>query len=89
MRLVWSQPALEQLEALSERAPVQAAAVVAAMEWMAGLRQSHVALGRPVPHTRQRYWPVPPHGVFFRVSPDGGTLVVVAVRDARRRRVPW
>ncbi|MHB8324621.1 MAG: type II toxin-antitoxin system RelE/ParE family toxin [Candidatus Dormibacteria bacterium] len=89
MRLVWSQPALEQLEALSQRAPVQAAAVVAAMEWMAGLRQSHLALGRPVPHTLQRYWPVPPQGVFFRVSSDGQELVVVAVRDARRRRLSW
>ncbi len=54
------------------------------MEWMAGPRQSHLSLGWLLPNTAQRYWEVPPEGVFFRVSPDGQELVMVAVRDARR-----
>ncbi len=59
-------------------------AAVNAMEWMAGLGFS---VGRTVSDTEERYWPVPPLGVFYRV--DGDTLRVVRVIDARRRRRPW
>ena len=52
MRLVWSPPALAQLETLAQRAPAQAGAVVAAMEWMAGLQPASPALGRRVRGSR-------------------------------------
>lgn len=86
MRLVWNRRALAGLDRLAERAPAQAAAVYEAMRWMADL---DVSLGRTVPGTSDLYWPVPPQGVFYRVSEDGRDLVVVAIRDARRRRRPW
>jgi hypothetical protein len=35
----------------------------------------------------RRYWPIPPQGFFYRV--DGPDLVVLEIRDARRRRRPW
>lgn len=54
------------------------------MEWMAATGMS---LGRQVMGTDERYWPVPPLGVLYRV--DGDTLRVVRVIDARRRRRPW
>ena len=87
MRLVWSRQALAQLERLADRAPGQAVAVYDAMRWMADLGAS--SLGRPVQGRNERYWPVPPQGVFYRISKDGRDLIVVAVRDARRRRRPW
>jgi hypothetical protein len=37
LRLVWRAQALEQLEQLAVRAPIQAAAVVQAAEWLATL----------------------------------------------------
>jgi hypothetical protein len=86
VRLVWNRKALAQLERLSKRAPGQALAVYDAMRWMADLG---VSLGRPVPRHNERYWPVPPQGVLYRVSKDGGDLIVVAIRDARRRRRPF
>ena len=86
MRLVWSPRALNGLRRVADRAPGQAAAVVEAMEWMADL---DVSLGRHVPSSSDLYWPVPPQGVFYRISEDGRDLVVVAIRDARRRRRPW
>jgi plasmid stabilization system protein ParE len=85
MRLRWEDRALEDLEEIANRAPVQAAAVVRAAEWLAA--QQFARLGRNVPGTRQRYWPVPPLGIFYRVEP--GELVIMAVADSRRRRVPW
>lgn len=86
MRLIWNQQALAQLKRLAERAPGQAVAVYDAMRWMADLG---VSLGRSVPGRNERYWPVPPQGVFYRIGKDGRDLIVVAVRDARRRRSPW
>jgi len=86
LRLVWSRRALRGLDRLAERAPAQATSVYEAMRWMADLG---VSLGRTVPGSSDLYWPVPPQGVFYRVSDDGCDLVVVAIRDARRRRRPW
>lgn len=86
MRLVWRAQALEQLEQLAARAPVQAAAVVQAAEWLADVGFS---LGRRVPGEAGRYWPVPPQGLYYRVNRDRTELVITAVKDARRRRRPW
>ncbi len=86
MKLIWRVEALHQLEDLAERAPAQAAAVVRAAEWMAEVGWS---LGRRVRGDAGRYWPVPPQGFFYRVSPDASEIVVTAVKDARRRRRPW
>jgi plasmid stabilization system protein ParE len=85
LRLLWTDAALAQLEALADRAPAQAAAVVRAMEWMAARDMGD--LGRRVPGRRRRYWPVPPQGVYY--SAERGQLIVYEVRDARRRRNPF
>jgi hypothetical protein len=83
----WTPLAVKQLERLAHRAPGQAVAVFNVVEWLAA-RSSMPALGRPDPAgRRRRYWPVPPQGIFYAVR--GGRLVVLEVRDARRRRVPW
>jgi hypothetical protein len=86
LRLVWRAQALEQLEHLAARAPVQAAAVVQAAEWLADVGYS---LGRSVPGDAGLYWPVPPQGFYYRVNRDRTELVITAVKDARRRRRPW
>jgi len=83
VRLVWSRRALRDLERAAGWSSDQAAAVVNAMEWMAG---SGFSVGRRAGDTEERYWPVPPLGVFYRV--DGDTLRVLRVIDARRRRRP-
>lgn len=84
MRLVWEEGALADLEAAAEWSWRQAAAVVAAMEWMAAGRWS---LGRPTLRPELRYWPVPPLGVIYRVTAK--ELIVVTVIDPRRlRRLP-
>ncbi|MDQ6744044.1 MAG: type II toxin-antitoxin system RelE/ParE family toxin [Candidatus Dormibacteraeota bacterium] len=85
MRLRWEDGALNDLEEIAERAPVQAAAVVRAAEWLAA--QQFAQLGRSVPGTGQRYWPVPPLGIFYRL--ESAELVIMAIADARRRRHPW
>jgi hypothetical protein len=85
LRLRWTDPALADLAELAERAPVQAAAVVRAVEWLAGLRTP--AVGRYVPDLNALYWPVPPQGVAYLVEP--GEIVIVGIYDARRRRQPW
>ena len=55
------------------------------MEWMA---ETGFSLGRPIPGTEERYWPVPPLGVIYRV--DGRHLLrVLRVMDGRRRTRPW
>jgi hypothetical protein len=72
---------------LAERAPGQAIAVLDAMNWMAELGFS---LGRSVGYGRarkERYWAVPPQGVYY--YRDGDLLIVTALRDARRRLGPW
>lgn len=84
MRLAWSRRALRDLERAAGWSSDQAAAVVNAMEWMAG---SGFSVGRRVGDTDELYWPVPPLGAFYRV--DGDTLRVLRVIDARRRRRPW
>jgi hypothetical protein len=81
VRLSWDEGALADLEAAAEWSWRQAAAVVAAMEWMAGGAWS---LGRPTLKPELRYWPVPPLGVVYRVL--GDELIVVAVLDPRRVR---
>ena len=87
MKLRWTEAASSQLEALAERSPVQAVAVVRAMEWMA---KTSFSLGRRVSGGTirdQRYWPVPPQGVYYHVKDD--LIIVTAVADARQRREPW
>jgi len=89
LRLRWTDPALADLAELAElavRAPVQAAAVVRAVEWLAGLRTP--AVGRYVPDLDALYWPVPPQGVAYLVD-ERGEIVIVGIYDARRRRQPW
>lgn len=86
-RLDWDPEALADLEALTGRAPVQAAAVVAAAEWLARVGMS-VGLRAPRPGARDmRYWPVPPQGIYYFVR--DGYLIVAGVEDSRRRLSPW
>jgi len=57
------------------------------MEWMA---KTGFSLGRRVTGgiiRDQRYWPVPPQGVYYHVEED--LSIVTAVADARLRREPW
>jgi hypothetical protein len=85
LRLDWSARALVDLECAAEWSRGQAEAVVNAMEWMA---ETGFSLGRPIPGTAERYWPVPPLGVIYRV--EGGQLLrVLRVVDNRQRRGPW
>lgn len=85
MRFRWSEEASRDLIELAERTPRRAAAVMAAMEWMAKVGFS---LGRQVAgELDERYWPVPPLGVFYHVEDD--VLFVSAVVDTRRRREAW
>jgi hypothetical protein len=57
---------------------------VNAMTWMV---ETGFSLGRRIPGTDTRYWPVPPLGVVYRV--DRESRVVLEVIDARRRKQPW
>ena len=82
MKLVWEDAALEDLRELAEWSQPRARAVVEAMEWMAGVGFS---LGRVVGD--DRYWPVPPLGVFYHL--EAGVIYVTAVIDARGRRESW
>lgn len=85
LRLDWSARALYDLECAADWSRGQAEAVVNAMEWMA---ETGFSLGRSVPGTEDRYWPVPPLGVVYRV--EGRHLVrVLRVVDSRQRRRPW
>jgi len=82
----WTPRALVQLRALAKRAPVQAAAVHRAVNWLAerGLPE----LGRRDPGGKsRRVWLVPPQEVLY-LARDGG-LWVLAIRDSRRRLEPW
>lgn len=85
MRAVWRNRAIDDLENLASRAPSQAAAVVAAVEWLAAMERAGV--GRVVGAYGLRYWPVPPQGIYY--YPRGDDLIVARIRDARRRRIPW
>ena len=85
MRLRWTDPALADLAELAERAPAQAAAVVRAVEWLAGLRTP--AVGRYVAELGALYWPVPAQGVAYLV--ERGELVILGIYDGRRRGRPW
>ena len=85
MRLRWTDPALADLLELADRAPAQAAAVVRAVDWLAGLRTP--AVGRYVAELDALYWPVPPQGVAYLV--ERGEIVILGIYDARRRRQPW
>jgi hypothetical protein len=70
------------------RAPVQARAVFRTAQWLA--RVVAVGdIGYLVPEVGQRYWPVPPQGIFFVVDRATSTLYLTAVKDARQRREPW
>lgn len=85
MKLRWSEEASRDVIELAERMPKRAATVVAAMEWMAKVGFS---LGRPISSDLdERYWPVPPLGVYYHVEDD--VLFVSAVVDTRRRRESW
>ncbi len=70
------------------RAPAQARAVFRTANWLA--RVVAVAdIGHQVPETGERYWPVPPQGIFFVADRASWTLYLTAVKDARQRREPW
>jgi hypothetical protein len=85
LRLDWSVRALDDLQCAAEWSRGQAEAVVNAMEWMA---ETGFSLGRPIPGTTERYWPVPPLGVIYWV--EGRHLLrVLRVVDSRQRREPW
>ncbi len=84
MRVYWTERSLADLEELAERAPAQAARVYDAVQWLA--RQRFADLGRQVPELNCRYWPAPPHGVFYLV--ESGELKVLRIWDSRRSRGP-
>jgi hypothetical protein len=85
LRLRWTEQASRDLIELASRSPKRAAAVLAAMEWMARVGFS---VGRSVADdVDELYWPVPPLGVYYHVEDD--LLVVSAVVDTRRRREAW
>ena len=85
MRFDRSAEAHHDLEYAADWSRGQAEAVVNAMEWMA---ETGFSLGRPIPGTNERYWPVPPLGVIYHV--EGRHLVrVLRVVDSRQRRRPW
>jgi len=79
-RLSWTPQALHQLGVAADWSALQARAVVNAMQWMA---ETGFSLGHPVVGTEERYWPVPPLGVFYAIV--GGELQVIEVVDRRRR----
>jgi hypothetical protein len=81
LRLLWTEHALEDLERAARWSGVQAEAVVNAMTWMV---DTGFSLGRRIPGTDGRYWPVPPLGVAYRVERD--SMLVLEVIDGRRRR---
>ena len=85
MRLRWRRQARSDLRELAQRAPAQAAAVYRTAHWLA--EQQFSRLGHPVAGTNERYWPVPPQGIFYRVGK--GELVITRVLDTRRRREAW
>ncbi len=62
---MWGEPPLAVLEAAAAASPAQAAAVVRALEWLA---TGTFSVARPVPGTEERYWAVPPFGVFCRLD---------------------
>jgi len=85
LRLRWTEEASRDLIELARRSPKRAAAVLAAVEWMARIGFS---LGRSVAdEVDEHYWPVPPLGVYYHLDDD--LLVVSAVVDTRRRREAW
>jgi hypothetical protein len=85
LKLRWTVEASADLVKIAEHSPRRAAAVLAAMEWMASIGFS---LGRPVADDLdERYWPVPPMGVYYHVEDD--VLVVSGVLDTGRRREAW
>lgn len=79
-RLYWTPAALRQLDAAAQWSRLQALAVVNAMEWMA---ETGFSLGHTVAGTAERYWPVPPLGVFYAIV--GRELQVMEVVDRRQR----
>jgi hypothetical protein len=83
LRLLWEPQALEDLAAAAEWSQLQARAVVQAMERMAELGWS---LGKSTGMRDERYWPVRPLGVFYRVA--GPSLMVMRVIDLRRWIAP-
>lgn len=85
MRLDWSARALHDLECAADWSRGQAEAVVNAMEWMA---DTGFSLGRSIPGTDERYWPIPPLGVIYRIE-GRRRLRVIRVIDTRQRREPW
>jgi plasmid stabilization system protein ParE len=85
VRLVWLRQASEDLRRLAERAPAQAVAVFNAASWLT--ETSTPKVGRIALPGERRYWPVPPQGIYYRVK--GDDVIILAIRDARRRRKPW
>jgi hypothetical protein len=81
LRLVWEEPALDDLARAAEWSIRQAREVIWEMERMS---LSGFSLGKPTGRPGVRYWPVPPLGVFYMV--EGDELRVVQVVDARRLR---
>jgi transposase len=84
LRLLWTEHVLSDLANAAGWSRVQAEAVVNAMTWMA---ETGFSLGRRIRQSGERYWPVPPLGVVYRVQ--GDTMIVLEVIDARRRVEPW
>ena len=81
MRLIWSEPALDDLEAIAARAPRAAAHVFESVVWLAEQifpRAFRRVEGRPKDHVQV----VAPYTVVYRI--DGEDLTVLRIFDGRR-----
>jgi hypothetical protein len=83
LTLRWTRAARADLAAVAARSRLDAQAVTVAMERMA---RGGWSLGHPIAGGRRRWWPVPPLGVVYRVTPV--ELVVKRVIVVRRLRRP-
>ena len=86
MRLVWTDEALDDLEAIAERAPRAAEHVLDAVEWLVEVpfpAMFRRLSERPEEHVLS----VAPYVVFYRIA--GDELEVLAREDSRRRRSDW
>jgi hypothetical protein len=78
LRLLWTEHALEDLEGAARWSPVQTEAVVNAMTWMV---DTGFSLGRRIPGTDARYWPV--HRASGPLRGDRGEGIEGAPRTGR------
>jgi hypothetical protein len=87
VKLDWSPLALQQLEAMGDRAPQQASRLLGAVERLAihpfpGMYRKLID-GR----AGERVMTIPPQAVIYTIA--RGYLQILMIVDARQRREPW